>query len=469
MSRTQTTNYQADPVGAVGGSTVFEWASSGDDYFSRTKDLANLALALERHTHAADRGLAVQRVAPGSINTDAIVLNPIFPGTVTVVGGFNVTTGNAIFSHNVQISGTLNVAGATTISSGSSLSFVGGGAIVGAGNIAGTGLSLSAPGTISTPGSLSVGTTGAFGGAITVTGTATITSNIFSTGGFISAATGLITTAGGLVVGAGNVSFGDGGHPSNLSVFGTINSTGKLNVTAAAGASISGTVDLLNNLTVWGNAGFLGNVGVTGNLTPAVNLGSNLGDPSVQWATLFANHLTITGTCSFQTGITVASGFINAVNLTLTGALSVGGGSGFAGTITPAVDNTANNGFTGVRWIAVYAVNGTIQTSSREMKEHLTPLDTKLALRVALDTKLHEFQYRSSDDEGNLQSRKTAKPRRERQVGFVADEAHPLLLVAEDGVNAQNTASVALGAIQELHALVESLTARLENLEGPKH
>jgi hypothetical protein len=63
MVRIATTNY------AGSTDTTFEWATVGTDRFSRLLDLYKLAQALELHTHAASKGLAVERVANGSIGT----------------------------------------------------------------------------------------------------------------------------------------------------------------------------------------------------------------------------------------------------------------------------------------------------------------------------------------------------------------------------------------------------------------
>lgn len=63
MARVTTTNY----AGSV--NTQFAWATAGTDRFSRESDLYKLAQAVEGHDHANGKGLAVARVANGSINT----------------------------------------------------------------------------------------------------------------------------------------------------------------------------------------------------------------------------------------------------------------------------------------------------------------------------------------------------------------------------------------------------------------
>jgi hypothetical protein len=65
MTRIATTYYGADPT------TQFQWATSGSDQFSRIYDLYYLAQALEHHDHSNTRGLAVARVADGSLSASA--------------------------------------------------------------------------------------------------------------------------------------------------------------------------------------------------------------------------------------------------------------------------------------------------------------------------------------------------------------------------------------------------------------
>ena len=63
------------------------------------------------------------------------------------------------------------------------------------------------------------------------------------------------------------------------------------------------------------------------------------------------------------------------------------------GGVAPSGDNAMYHGFSSNRWIAVYAVNGTIQTSSREYKEGITPLDPAACYQAAKDVRWYEFAY----------------------------------------------------------------------------
>lgn len=82
MTRVPSNNYLADP------DTQFSYATSDDDQFNRELDVSYVARAVERHTHADGRGLAVARLASGSVTGDAIadgsiVGTKLSSGTVT--------------------------------------------------------------------------------------------------------------------------------------------------------------------------------------------------------------------------------------------------------------------------------------------------------------------------------------------------------------------------------------------------
>ncbi len=478
MSRVKSSHYGAVAAG-LDGATEFYWATQGNDSFSREQDMASMARALDGHDHTNGKGLAVAGYAAGSIPASAIVPNPIFPGMVTINSGLNVTGGGAAITGDVNISGFMWAQGDVRSTAGHVLAPAGHG-------IFHTGL------TVDTGGAT-------IGGPTSITGNTTIQGNlnIAGVGSTITQAGsgavqfgGTVTISGGLGVGS-TISNGGGG----MTIAGNSQITGPLYVTStlrsgdtlsvdSGGCQIHGTADLWGSqTTVHGDLGIGGSCGVTQLLEPGHDYTHVLGPVNIgvagvlRWGTLYAQHTVIDSTSSFGglltcgAGLQVTSGtFTDVGNLTVHNNFSVLGNSGFTGTITPA-DNSgsATCGALGARWGAVYAINGTIQTSSLDVKEHLTELDPELALKVALDTKIHEFQYKTPDGEGGFKDRKTAKPRRDRQVGFIAENVHPLLLVAEDGVNGQSTASVALAAIQALSAKIEALTARLAELEGPVH
>lgn len=71
MGRVSTSNY----AGAV--DTTFQWATSGNDRFSRELDLYRLAQALEIHDHSAGKGLAVARIQNGLVGSDQLAADAV--------------------------------------------------------------------------------------------------------------------------------------------------------------------------------------------------------------------------------------------------------------------------------------------------------------------------------------------------------------------------------------------------------
>jgi hypothetical protein len=153
-------------------------------------------------------------------------------------------------------------------------------------------------------------------------------------------------------------------------------------------------------------------------------------------------------------------------------------------TLRPTADNAMSCGDVGVplRWSYLSSVAGTINTSAREAKEAITPLDPAAALAAVLNTDPVVFDYKPPergpewyelpDDpeqaEAVLHQRLTSAPLEaaaRHQAGFVlADETgqyqtDPLFETGEGQSNAANSVGVILGAI---HAL----SSRLDALEG---
>jgi hypothetical protein len=155
-----------------------------------------------------------------------------------------------------------------------------------------------------------------------------------------------------------------------------------------------------------------------------------------------------------------------------------------ASIVGPNRDNAISCGYAGSgRWTVVYAVSGTINTSSREAKQDITPLDPAAALAAVLHTDPVVFDYKPPergpewydlpDDpeqaEAVLYQRLTSAPLEEaarHQAGFVLQDAtgqyqtDPLFETGEGQSNAANSVGVILAA---LHAI----DARLTALETP--
>lgn len=121
-----------------------------------------------------------------------------------------------------------------------------------------------------------------------------------------------------------------------------------------------------------------------------------------------------------------------------------------------ARDNALSCGASGQRWTAVWAVNGTIQTSSRDAKDLYGRVDPAAALAAVERTPLYAYAYKGDDPV--LAGR--------QHVGFVAEEADPLL--CPDGATASpnTTASIGLAAIQALAERCRALEERVRQLEA---
>jgi len=122
----------------------------------------------------------------------------------------------------------------------------------------------------------------------------------------------------------------------------------------------------------------------------------------------------------------------------------------FSGVIRPATDNVHTCGGSGARWSAVWAANGTIQTSDIRLKENIRELEAvgeKLGLGV--------IRYHEKGDES-----------KQERIGLSAQEVQKVypevVTTAEDGALGLNYAGlvpVLLKKIQELEARIEKLEA----------
>ena len=140
----------------------------------------------------------------------------------------------------------------------------------------------------------------------------------------------------------------------------------------------------------------------------------------------------------------------------------------------PLVDNQGSCGHPAARWTLLAAVAGAINTSSRTMKEGITPLDPSRAMQAVRNTEAVTFDYVAPergpewydlpDDpeqaEAVLAQRLTAAPLEaaaRHQSGFVAEDCDPLFLVGEGQTSPGNTAGILLAALQALDARVTQL------------
>jgi hypothetical protein len=179
--------------------------------------------------------------------------------------------------------------------------------------------------------------------------------------------------------------------------------------------------------------------------------------------------------------LSAAGNGVQTDRVTATGSLRLAAGAAGAvyvncpnGYFHPEVDNANYVGAPGARWIAVYAVNGTIQTSDPAQKVGAAPVDPAAALADVLGAAIIEYDLpapTADDPEATM-----------HHVGFDGQAAAPRLRVTRTAggetvtsaeVEPNTTGSMALGAIQGLHGLLTSLgeqvaalTARVALLEG---
>ena len=139
--------------------------------------------------------------------------------------------------------------------------------------------------------------------------------------------------------------------------------------------------------------------------------------------------------------------------------------------ITPIIDNTYSCGTSSNRFTAVYAVNGTIQTSTAKLKKDISILDSKLLSNIVDDLKPVSFKWKND---------KTKKV----YLGLIAEDlqqtlkkynlkADGLLYTPDDnksndymGINYSNLISILIGSIQNLNNEVISLKNDLSILKN---
>ncbi len=170
-------------------------------------------------------------------------------------------------------------------------------------------------------------------------------------------------------------------------------------------------------------------------------------------------------------GVNVTVGDIFAAS---TGLILYGGSSyGYAATnvgLYPLTDNLVSCGKTNGRWTAVWAVNGTIQTSHSSAKNILDVVSPADALRVARSHSYHLFTYKLGPvlESADLDERNRLADY--RHVGIKAEEAHEWLSPDGETVNPQTTACIALAAVageaDAREAAIAALSAEIARLRA---
>jgi hypothetical protein len=195
-----------------------------------------------------------------------------------------------------------------------------------------------------------------------------------------------------------------------------------LGVTTGSGNSFLG-LNSGSGITTGSNNVFLGLSAASTSATGSNNiaLGYDIALPSTNGS----NQLNI-GNLIFGTGINgegpnVSTGNIGIGTTTPSTKLQV------AGDITPSTDNTSSVGNATYRWSAVFAANGTIQTSDARLKSNIT--DLGYGLPDLLKLRPVSFIW-------------TAQPQQGTQLGFIAQEVQP---VFPETVNVGDDANHTLG------------------------
>lgn len=132
-----------------------------------------------------------------------------------------------------------------------------------------------------------------------------------------------------------------------------------------------------------------------------------------------------------------------------------------AGIVTPGTDNTYTIGKNGARWSAVYAANGTIQTSDIRTKKNIQPLETGLPVLL----KMRPVKYQWKDDSD-----------RRQHVGLIAQEVRKLVpevvsgneATEKLGMNYAELVPVLIRSLQQQQQKLKELNEQMEALSKRK-
>ncbi len=154
-------------------------------------------------------------------------------------------------------------------------------------------------------------------------------------------------------------------------------------------------------------------------------------------------------------------------NLVLTGEGKVGIGATsptekltVAGHVAPATDGVYTSGTSGLKWSAVWATNGTIQTSDRRLKENIE--DSPYGLDEVMDMRPVSYTWLDRAEQG-------------RKIGLIAQEMQPIVSevvqVGDDerntlGLNYSDIVPVLIKAIQEQQEIIKLQREQFERHEA---
>jgi Chaperone of endosialidase/Head domain of trimeric autotransporter adhesin len=130
------------------------------------------------------------------------------------------------------------------------------------------------------------------------------------------------------------------------------------------------------------------------------------------------------------------------------------------GNLLPNADNLFTCGASGSRWVSVWSVNGTIQTSDIRLKTNITPLDYGLGSIM----KLNPISFNWKDEPGGS-----------KHLGLVAQEVIGIIDEAVDtgtdpdkilGINYSQLVPVLIKGMQEQQKQIESFKSENDNLKS---
>jgi hypothetical protein len=119
--------------------------------------------------------------------------------------------------------------------------------------------------------------------------------------------------------------------------------------------------------------------------------------------------------------------------------------------LRPVSDNTLSLGVTGLRWTAVWAANGSIQTSSRATKQILGVVNPAEAMASLRGLPVYRFHYLKGDGEADTDFVHT---------GPMAEEMPAGMMVQPGAVSGQSTAGYLTAALLDVDARLAALEAK---------
>lgn len=272
---------------------------------------------------------------------------------------------------------------------------------------------------------------------------------LFSSGG----------TANVTVADAGNVTFRSGSVLSGITTVTATNLGGTLTTASQSNITILGAASVAFGGAITG----VSTLGVTTvNATTALTVGTN---PATTGAVRLANNNAIYWRNAANGANTAFIKQNNIDGLEIEAPASIvmriNSNNRFIfgdAVFKPETDNQASLGLVAQRWTAVYAVNGTIQTSHSSMKNfdrQVLPADAlDVARQTARGSGFHRFTYK-----GNPEN----ELRDYHHIGIKAEGAHNWLSPDGQTVNPQTTASIALAAVAGEADARDADIARLES------